>query len=202
MTDEALRRAYQGRDPRRDPTPHPEPEALGALASGTLPEAQRLSLVDHLSQCAACRAEFELLDAIAKAETPARSVGALPRWLPLAAAVVLSIGALAWWRLGRPGADPVVRGEGQEIAIAAPTDSVLAAAAPLRFAWHPAAGVATYRLELVHLDGRLAYTVSGPDTSAQIPDSVVVAPGRYRWWVTGTTATGEIQSLARALEIR
>jgi len=196
MNDDQLRQWYQARARRPLGADHPPPDALVRLVRREGAESDRLAALDHVMQCPECGPDFELLQAIERANPPAARFP-LPVWLPLAAAVVLAIGTTVWWRGSR---EPVVvRGRsGVAPALIDPADSIVAAGRPVTFRWHALPNAAKYRLELLAEDGRVVFSAEGTDTVAAVPDSVRPAPGRYRWLIEASgysTATTSVGSL-------
>ena len=92
MNDDELRREFQHSKSTAAPGPHPEPDQLAALLDGTLTEATRLELLDHVTRCTTCGPELDLLRA---ANEGARAVQrrVMPsRWMALAAAALILAG--------------------------------------------------------------------------------------------------------------
>jgi hypothetical protein len=199
MRDDQLREWYRSRPNRGPGSPHPTPEALARLARLEGSESDRLATLDHVGQCRMCRSDLELLRAIEAADPPARFK--IPGWLPIAAAVMLAIGGTWLWRR-EAGSDPLRGGSPSALTLIEPADSVASPGAALRFVWHPVAGATRYRFELADEGGRLVYSSDQPDTVVVMPDSVRVAPGRYRWLLEGRSATGEPAAGSGSLRIR
>ncbi|MBL8989922.1 MAG: hypothetical protein JNJ80_26880 [Gemmatimonadetes bacterium] len=219
--NDRLATAYQRLLAERPRGPNcPAPERLARWASPDgVPEADLLEGLDHVMGCEGCRREFETLRAIAAAAgsdgaplaggpegTPPRTGSSRwTRWLALAAAVVLSVGGVAVWRLRAPvGLDSVVRDgpTGPALQAVAPADSVVPAGIPPRFAWRSVPAAVGYRLEVLRADGVPLAIVETTDTTATVADSVRLTPGRYLWVIMATTAGGDILRLVRPLTAR
>ncbi len=92
------------------------------------------------------------------------------RWqvaLPAAAAVIAVFSML--WIVGRQTAGPgrTLRGQGGAPRLLEPLGEV--ERVPGRFAWTPAAGAASYRLEVLDAEGRVRYETVTPRTSHPLP---------------------------------
>ncbi len=226
MSDEGLQQAYARALASRAPGDRaacPTPEAILGLVQRQGDEEQRLSVLDHVMACAACRQEFELLRAIQRAgvqaATEARTpetvaVGGAPGrvvghirwrgWAPIAAAaaVVLVLALGPGRRLWQPGAEPV-RGGGESLALVAPADAAMPSGAPLAFVWHRVPGAERYTLELLTGGGVLALSRTTTDTTLTLSLPPNLAPGDYRWWVIATAGDGsETRSDTRTLRLR
>ncbi|MDX2058244.1 MAG: hypothetical protein SFV24_10615 [Gemmatimonadales bacterium] len=219
--NDRLATAYQRLLAERPRGAHcPAPERLARWASPEgVPEPELLEGLDHVMGCEGCRREYETLRGIAAAagsdgaslaESPN---GAIPRigasrwtrWLPLAAAVVLSVGGVAIWRLRAPaGPDSVVRDgpDGSALQAVAPTDSIVPTGIPPRFEWRSVPTAVGYRFELLRDDGAPVAVVETTDSTATVADSVRLTPGRYLWVVMATTAGGDVVRLVRPLTAR
>ena len=210
MSDERLREAYaraleeRGRTHRDD---CPSPEAMLALARREGPESVRLTTLDHVMACGHCQKEFELLRAIGRAEgDEGHRAAEQIRWrryasVALAASVLLAIGVGVGQRLDREATD-VMRGSGDGIVLAAPVaETEVTVSSPVVLVWHPATGATRYSIELLTVDGELAFSSETADTSLII--AAPVAAGEYRWLVRAQAGDGtELRSPARALRVR
>lgn len=154
---------------------------LAAFLDRGLTPAERASVEEHLSRCAACRAHVvasqELLSEVRR-PWRSRVGGSL---IAAAAVVLLAVGLTA--RGGsRVAPDPVVRGGADARLIAyGPTGETSARA--LRFVWGATPGAVTYRLSVTRADGAAVWSHSGADTSVALPDSVVLARNRHYFWM-------------------
>jgi hypothetical protein len=195
---ESLRRLYRTGELPPAVDAHPSPDELDALARGEGDEHERLRRLDHVMACATCREELELLRAIAGAERREVRALSLPRWLPVAAGLLLVVGATVLWpRFG--GEDPLRDAGRGNALLVLPVDG--ARVAPGRFVWHRVEGAESYRFELVQDDGVVAVARETTDTTLLVGDSSVVAGGGdYRWWVTAFTRDGRrVRSETRRL---
>jgi hypothetical protein len=201
VNDERIEALY--RRGLAEPTPDRSgcvaPDDLQALASGGVPERDRLRLLDHVMACGACRGEFELLRSIAEAEhrdRPAR------RWSPLALAasiVGVSIAATVW-QMTRPEA-PVFREGAPVVTAVAPVGTVASVDA---FRWTASDVDAQYELELVEADGSVVFQGTTTDTVMAMPDSVALRPGAdYRWTLTVVSLeTGAVRLPSTVFRVR
>ena len=163
----------------RDRAGCPAPEELQRLADRTVNEPERLRLYDHVMACRECHREYALLASI-EAGRPRR---AAPRWLALAATLLLAVSAGLLWKALTPGQDPgLIRGDAASIDLLAPdADAVVPDS---RFVWRAGAPGATYRFEVLQEGGVSRYAVLTTDTALVLPDSVSLVPGTdYTWWV-------------------
>ncbi len=209
--DDRLKAAYQAHGAARARGADcPEPDQLARWAGRAgVSEQELLEGLDHVMACEGCRREYETLRALAAlaaADRPARPAASVAtRWLPLAAAVVLSVGAIAVWRLTSGGDDgPVVRDgpEAPTLLAVTPADSVVPAGVPPRFEWRSLPTAVGYRLEVLRDDGSAMAIVETTDTLATVPDSIRLGPGRYLWVVVATTEGGDVHRLVRPLVVR
>jgi len=205
MTDEALRRAYQAGLPlKRERQDCPSPEALNALVNREGDEATRLTVLDHVMSCTACRHDFELLRAV---HVAAR---ARPAWryqpLALAASIALLVGlggAALWTRLVPPERD-TLRGTGAQVETIKPAGGAVITP-PLVLAWKPVTGARSYTVELLASDGRLVQSWTTSDTSVAVPTpgTKQVSAGSYAWWVRAHLPDGsERHSSVLRFELR
>ncbi len=184
MNDRDLRNAYaevlRGRPGERSACP--APERIRALVERAGPERERLETLDHVMACAGCRAEFDLLRAVADTRPePSR------RWsVPLAAAAAITLlvsAGLLWRSLDRPAPDPALRGgDARWLELLSPSGPL--DGAPPRFLWRSAGAGARYRLEIFTPGGDPVFELRLTDTTAVLPDSVRLQAGRtYHWWL-------------------
>lgn len=186
-------------------TPTPEcldDDTVAALADGSLDPATRAAVLPHVAGCARCRtAVASVARALADpglASEMASLAGTRRRrplrlgWiaLPLAAAAGLVL------LLARPWVP-----EDGGLLHRAPTITATPAPLPVspvgvvaearRLVWMPAAGADRYRVTLFDREGVVVYETELVDTTAALPDSVIVAPGRlYLWKVEARTGIG------------
>ncbi len=197
MNDDRLAALY--RHSVADRKPHdrsacPPPEDVAALADGTLPDARRLALVDHVAACADCSRDLALLHSVAAARQPAPY-----RRIAMAAAAVLAlaVGApLVWRAMSPPPTDDVFRGAGLRMALVAPTGTVDAEAGRL-LVWRRVEGAAEYRVELIR-GGAVGFSATTGDTSLTLPDSVRLVTGTdYEWSVEARVEGERVSDLER-----
>lgn len=184
--DAGLRNDYQRAVAQRrtaDRRGCPSIEAIETLATGEGAEAARLATLDHVMQCAACQADFEMFRAIHSAGRSSRSAIA-PRWYAIGAAAVLVIGVSTFALMRDSG--PLMRGDsapaGLPVLITPRGD--VDVASTRRFVWSAIPNATRYRVELLEPGGRVRATAALTDTVWQLPDSVQVRSGeRLEWWV-------------------
>jgi len=209
IADADLRARYQAAIVERRANPRtscPTPDALQALITRTGDEMARLDVLDHVMGCADCHHEFELLRAIAAAETGAVSTsGASGRanresarlldrrgWMAAAAVLLVAVGGVTVLRrggLGNRGPD-VVRS--RPIAVAGvPVVGVLptgSGAAARALVWHRVSGAERYHVEVLDASGTVVFQAQTTDTLAALP--ALSGRGPRTWWVRATMADG------------
>jgi len=92
MNDDELRREYQRSTNTMPLGPHPEPEQLAKLVSGEMPEAERLTLLEHVLRCKTCKPELELLRAANEGARAVERRSFPTYWMALAAAALILVG--------------------------------------------------------------------------------------------------------------
>jgi hypothetical protein len=213
VNDEALREAYQkALDARRVSGREScvAPEAMLALLRHEGAEDQRLEALDHVMGCGACRPEFELLRAVEQAGADAKERAGSPRlWIPRRFAVPLALAAslilvvTVGQRLRSPEGPDVERGTTDGVTLLGPPSEIAAGTSPT-FAWKPVPGAQSYELEVLDEAGALVWDTKTNETSATMPDPILMVPGKsYRWWVRTATPSGNQRASAvRTLRIR
>ena len=170
-------------------------ETIAALADGSLPGDARLQVLPHLAACAFCRRAVASV-AEALADQPVTHEieiveGPTNRWrrvlrigAPLAAAAIVLV--LLWSPLSdRP---PIHRGPGQSGTAPVLVSPLGAVAAVRDLRWTSVAGADRYRPTLFDAAGAVRYETVTPDTTAALPDSLPLIPGRtYLWKVEART---------------
>ena len=173
--------------------------ALSRLIDGDADTSAAHEEIAHLAGCAHCRSELGSLAALlADPEVACAKRSASPSIAPrsarakflgaLAAAAVLLL--LAW-----PGAERRARSNG---AHRAPTIAALGSpkalspdgdvGAATEFSWTAAPGSDRYRLTLYDRSGHVVYETQVTDTTAALPDSVILTRGvPYVWQVDART---------------
>ena len=190
MNDDELRREYQRSKSNAAPGPHPEPEQLAALLEGTLTEATRLELLDHVTRCTTCGPDLDLLRAANEGARAAERRVMPSRWMALAAAILILVGiGVLTLRGHRPVVVPdVMRGGHAAVAVIEPAAGSTVAA-PVTIAWHAMPGAQSYRVEVLTERGEVIASWSTSDTALAIPDSVhVKANTGYDMWVRAMLA--------------
>jgi hypothetical protein len=218
MSDEELRRLYQGALARRSGGSGPSLEQLEALAAGRLGEQESLQLLDQVMAREDLRAEYDMLRAVHLAgqgedlAVPARP-GAIPSraapgasrrpWylgLGLAASFLLAVGL--WYGLGGKGDTPEqMRGAEAPVELHSPAAGS-AARVPVVLAWAPVDGATSYRVELVNDAGAVVLTRETTDTATTLVPEDGLAPGAYRWWVEAQVPTGHVRSVLREVRLQ
>jgi hypothetical protein len=195
MNDDSLRRVYgKTLDKSAANTSRatcPPPERLADLVDGAVPEAERMTMLAHVSSCAHCLREYEMLRSLkAGAEEMAPR-----RWMQapmLRAAVIVlgvGVGALAV-NIFMKGRADVERGGSERVSLVSPAGQV-PAASPLVFTWRAVAGASSYRVEVLDGADLPHYSASTTDTTYMVPDSVHLAAGTsYTWWVRAQLRDG------------
>lgn len=202
MTDddliEELRRTLVAYAPvEESPTPEClDDDTMAALAEGSLDPTARAASLPHLASCARCRrAVASVARALADASLArelVRAERASPRRLyrivvPAAAAAAALVLLLAWPRGPNDGEFPGAqhRAPGPTVATQpvpiAPVGTV-AEAGMLRWSAVPSAD--RYRVTLFDDSGQVLYETQLSDTTAVLPDSILLVPGgTYLWKV-------------------
>jgi hypothetical protein len=190
---------------------HPPEEAWERLALGELSERDRLSLVDHVVDCAECT---RIWRALAEVERGARRfdpgvprAGAAPsarpgprawRWgLGGAVAAAAAAALVVWIGVGPQAPEPQRQpaGETFRAGTEAPARPLLWAplgevAAPGAFTWEAVPEAVSYRLELLDADGEIIWSAATAETSTAWPATLPRSPGRYYWRVVAELELG------------
>lgn len=164
---------------------------VAALADGSLDPDLHRSVLPHLRSCPACLAAVGSVSAALADPGIARELSALERprssprprrlyrfALPVAAAAVL---LLAW---PPPAVDDGLHRGGTVTAgsVPVPISPIDGASPDAALVWHPAAGADLYRVVLFHESGEVLYEHQTPDTTAALPPTVDLVPGRTYLW--------------------
>ena len=159
---------------------------------------ERRRVETHIDECAACRREIVALLPITHPGEPRGStIVYRPRrwWIPAAAAAVVA--ALALPRLTRdaPGPDapqrarPVMEAGGRSgLAIVAPADDATVEGRVV-FTWR-SKNADAYRIAVLTEKGDPVWTSDTGDTTAALPDSVLLEPGHAYFWRVDAIGTG------------
>jgi hypothetical protein len=191
MSDEELQSGYaevlRGRSADRQSCP--APEQIRALVELQGLEPERLATLDHVMSCPGCRADFDLMQAVAagKTATTRRYV------VPLAAAATVALlfsGTILFVALrGRQDQGDTLRGNVPPLQLLSPKGEV--GSRPIGFVWHAAPDAVRYTLEVFTPAGDPVYTTTITDTAVSLPANVPLTAGKvYHWWVTVQTAGG------------
>ena len=161
---------------------------------GQLSAEERQALVEELiadpDAAEAWRLAIELAPEAATARVTSQG---WPRWLAVAAVIVLAVGA-GWW-FTRPSPEPVYRGSGQPAIVSAlPADAVLSRERPL-LRWRGIEGaryrvrVLTPELELIEESAEMAVSeyMVGKTVLQRVPSG-----GRLLWQVEGRLRDGAV----------
>lgn len=121
--------------------------------------SDRLSLLEHIAQCASCRRDFDLLRTVVDTR-----VG---RWwlnpaVPLTAATLLALAVWGGRRFADPGAVHGPRPAPTPYPGAPSSDSV-------HLAWRPVDGAARYKVEVFAPGGRLLTAAETRETTLTLP---------------------------------
>lgn len=218
MSDDELRRLYQGALKRRSGGAGPSLEELEALAAGRLSEQESLRLLDLVMANDQLRAEFELLRSVHVASegkgpaVPGTRPGGMPgraapaparrsRYLALGLAASLLLAVGLWYGLGAGDAAEQTRGADSTVELHAPGAGSVARP-PVVLAWAPVEGASSYRVELVNADGVVVLTRQTPDTAIALLPEHGLAPGAYHWWVEAQVPAGHLRSALREVRLQ
>jgi hypothetical protein len=200
MNDARLRELYAGLMARNDPSDRNacvSPEQMSAVVERTLPEAERLALLDHITSCRSCHREFELLRALHVAAPKARPARPTRRWMALAASVALVATAALVWR--------AVRGVSQMVTLVSPAEDVVVSL-PVELVWRSVTGggEARYVVELLDSDGAVVFTETTADTALLLFETTSpLSAGTYTWLVVAETRdAGQVRAAPRRLRIQ
>jgi hypothetical protein len=192
--DERLRQAYGATLEAREQSmagPHPEPEALLAVAERSGSEAVRLEVLDHVMACAACQRDLNLM----RASTGAAGTPRARTWfrspsaglMALAASLLLVAGVrLYMTSTGDVDAGPRFRG-GSAVSTY-PVRWLPSGDAGL--AWGPKNDAASYRVEVVDEAGTAVVDSTVRDTSLVIADALLRGRRGLSWSVTAMLGDG------------
>ena len=168
---------------------------IAAYVDRRLSGEARDRIESHLADCAECRAvatrSRDVLHRRSRSRHFLMGAGALAA---AAAALVVFVVQPA----GR-GSDtetgPTFRSAGSETALAAYRPLGVVAREQRTFAWGSVRNAASYRLTVSHADGAALFTASLSDTTAELPDSVVIRTGqRHVWVVDALLMDGTVRS--------
>ena len=178
---------------RRTVDAHLSVDDIAAMIERKLPASRRAAVEAHLAECAECRAEFVDASTIVNASTATSKTWL--RWVPLAAAAVVVIGAMPLI-LSRGRATP---GDTERSATPAPTSISIvtpasdsrAAADSVTFVWRAIPGVTTYNLFVADSVGALVFSTKTTDTAIAPGSKLRLSPGAlYYWYVDALSSDG------------
>lgn len=186
MKDEELGALYRGHVARRDPgnrSDCPPPERLREVLDREGSEDARLATMNHVMACRYCLPEFELLRSVNEALPDSKPA---IRWMAIAAAAVLVIGAaLVGRQLVQPKED-VLR-DGPSLRLVAPGAGEQLTL-PVQLVWNRVPEAVEYRIEVLTPEGASATSLTTSDTTAVI-DSLPA--GEFIWQVSAAYHAGE-----------
>lgn len=204
--DDALQRAYAELLRARAPAPADRarcssPEALLALAERQSSEESRLSTLDHVMSCVACRRELDLVRAAVAAgeaagPTVAHSTRIAPpggrqmplRPLALAAGIIVVIGVGVLSRERSTPGTSVLRGGASTVPLLAP-ERQRDGGVLLR--WRAVDDAPRYRVEVFTSSGASVAEFVAVDTSIVVsPMTLAGRPDTLRWMVTALQIDG------------
>ncbi len=159
---------------------HLTPEALAGYLDNDLSPDERQQLELHLAACVECRAELAEVRGL---ELRRRRRRWIPVLAPLAAAAAVVLAFALPGRDAPPSSLRTVPTGDSPLGIVAPAPSAEVAPESLVFVWRSAGPAASYTFTLQEDDGRVVWTSTLTDTSAAVPDSVRLAPGRTWFWL-------------------
>ena len=198
---DAYERSLKAGDETSEPAALPL-DRLDALVHRTGTESERLRTLDIAMSSAQGRREFEIARAAVRATAIDKRSKHFPRWIGVAAALLISTSAGAFWaaRQRAPMTEDAMRGTESPVQLVAPRGQVTPSPGT-RFTWHAVRSVRRYTLVLVDRSGKELFASSVGDTTLTLPASVVLQPGeRYLWWVQaelvdGTTLSAVTESI-------
>lgn len=214
MSDDDLRRLYQGALGRRSGRDGPSLEQLEALAAGRLGEEEALRLLDQVMARDDLRAEFAMLRSVDLAGHPeglagpeaatgraAFRRGSRSRYvgLGLAASLLLAVGL--WYGLDARDTALQMRGVDSTVELRSP-EAGSAARVPVLLAWAPVEGATSYRVELVNDAGATVLTRDTPDTAMTLLPEDGLTPGAYHWWIEARVPAGHVRSSVREVRLQ
>jgi hypothetical protein len=194
MTDAELRQLYEEMLARRVPEARAHcvaPELLRAIVEGRAPAPDRIGALRHVSACPACRADLDLLRAVAAAARGLRR-----RFGPavaVAASLAVLTGAAAWWRAGLGSrtsqSEPPGVGAGG-VTLIGPIGTV-AGVGPVVLSWHALPRAVRYHVQVLDVGGRIVFAASTSDTTAALSGRAPLIPDAdYRWSVRALRLDG------------
>lgn len=204
MNEERMRELYARHTALRaasDPPCQVSLDEMIAVLEHQGSDDHRREIMAQILRSPTCREEFELLRALVRASqevavpagvdaipSPRRSLLSPSQWrIAAGILMVIGAGAIGWMLRSRP-ADQL-RGGSSTVALYQPREEERVGSLP-GFVWGRVPGAIEYRFQLLGESGQVVYSVSGTDTAAAVPASVVIPAGRYLWNVTVVRSGG------------
>jgi len=190
----AWRRAYRS-TLAAEPAGCPGDDALAALATGELDDAERTRVADHVTRCARCTADYRLLVEVHEEAAASRRRRRNP-WLSIAAAAAVAVAAGVALRVGPAGSDRLRGGEPSRAV--APAPDARLATPPAELTWGADPGAVRYRVRLFDARGeRIWESEAAPATSRPLPPEVRarLLPGASYFWVVDVEGPGPARKL-------
>jgi hypothetical protein len=159
---------------------HLTPEALAGYLDHDLSRDERQQVELHLASCVECRAELAQVRGL---ELRRRRRRWIPVLAPLAAAAAVVLAIVLPGREAAPSDLRSVPAGDSPLGIVAPAASAEVNLESPVFVWRSAGPAASYTFTLQEDDGRVVWTSTMTDTSAAVPDSVQLTPGRTWFWL-------------------
>lgn len=201
LTNERLQAIYQAAVARGAATrgAHVPPQRLHDLAARRGLEAQRLTDLDHVMSCEACRSGYELLCSVEAAREPDAT---RTRWVvAVAALLVLAVG-LTTLR-PRPAPDASIMRDGAAVPRPVAPAGAVEPTAARTFTWHAVPAATRYDFALLDAAGTPLHTAATADTTYTLPMNVVLAAGNYQWVTSAALPQGQSAvAQAQAFQVR
>lgn len=184
-------------------TTHIDVDEVASYLDRTLSDEDRRRVEAHLFICDECRAEVSASSEAVSSAPPLRG-SRLRSWQAGAGAVAAAaLIVIVATTLSRSRADRDIERDSNigasSVTVTQPGDG-LSLGADRLVIWHKFAESASYRVTIADQSAQPIYTTTVTDTSAIIPSSVKLAPGKkYFWYVdairaNGATATSGLKS--------
>jgi len=184
-------------------TTHIDVDEVASYLDRTLSDEDRRRVEAHLFICDECRAEVTASSEAVSSAPPLRG-SRLRSWQAGAGAVAAAaLIVIVATTLSRSRADRDIERDSNigasSVTVTQPGDGLPLGADRLVI-WHKFAENASYRVTIADQSAQPIYTTTVTDTSAIIPSSVTLAPGKkYFWYVdairaNGATATSGLKS--------
>lgn len=201
LTNERVQAIYQAAVARGDATrgAHVPPERLHDLAARRGPEAQRLTDLDHVMSCEACRSGYELLCSVEAAREPDAT---RHRWVVAAAALLLLAVGLTTLR-PRAAPDGALMRDGAAAPHPVSPAGAVPPAAARTFTWRAVPAASRYDFALLDAAGTPLHTAATADTTYTLPMNVVLNAGDYQWVTSAALPQGQSAvAQAQAFHVR